>query len=104
MQQEALQSMLQLYKLFLDDNRLKILGCVAQQASSVHELAGSLGLKENLVSRHLMKLVEAGLVRLYEEDHQTWYELDLEFLTGLKKDLFALEEATASEDENESDK
>jgi DNA-binding transcriptional ArsR family regulator len=106
MPQEALQNVVQLYKLFLDENRLKILGSLAQKANTVHELARVFGLKEPLVSRHLIKLGEAGLVRSHIEDQQTWYELDLEFLHGLKKDLFAYEGLTpaTSGEEDEADK
>src|SRR5262245_19767311 len=106
MQQEALHNVVQLYKLFLDENRLKILGSLAQEESTVQKLARVFGLKEPLVSRHLLKLVEAGLVRFHVEDQQTWYELDLDFLNGLKKDLFAYEALTsaASGEEDEADK
>jgi DNA-binding transcriptional ArsR family regulator len=106
MQPEALQNVVQLYKLFLDENRLKILGSLAQEANTVHELARVFGLKEPLVSRHLIKLLEAGLVHSHVEDRQTWYELDLEFLHGLKKDLFAYEAPTSapSGEEDEADK
>ena len=106
MPQEALQNVVQLYKLFLDENRLKILGSLAQEESTVQKLARIFGLKEPLVSRHLLKLVEAGLVRSHVEDQQTWYKLDLEFLNGLKKDLFAYETLTsaASGEEDEAEK
>ena len=103
MQSEAVQNVLQLYKLFLDENRLKILGTLAQTPSNVHELSGALGLKEPMVSRHLIKLAEAGLVRAYTEDNQTWYVLDLEFLHGLKKDLFAYEALTSATPEAETE-
>lgn len=96
MQSETLQNTLDLCKLFLDENRLIILGSLAQQPSGIQELAADLGLKETLVSRHLIKLVEVGLVRTYTENSQTWYQLDLEFLYTLKKDLFALEEANSA--------
>lgn len=104
MQQEALQNVVELYKLFLDEDRLKILGTLAHETSTVHELARLFGLKEPLVSRHLLKLVEAGLVRSWVEDQQTWYALDLEFLTGLKKDLFAYEASAEAGEEDEAEK
>lgn len=106
MQQEALRNIAELYKLFLDENRLKILGALAQEANTVHELARDFGLKEPLVSRHLLKLVEAGLVRSRVEAQQIWYELDLEFLHGLKKDLFAYKALTSTPagEEDEAEK
>lgn len=106
MESETLHRLLPLYKLFLDEERLKILGSVAHQAATVQGLSHALDLKEKLVSRHVTKLVEAGLVRAYGKDNQTWYELNLDYLHGLKKEMVALEGVTpaAPEDENEAGK
>lgn len=91
MEAEKLQRLFDFCKLFIDENRLKIIGSLAQQSSGVAELAGLLKLKESLVSRHLTRLQEAKLVQVAIQDQQARYQLDFKALQGFKKELFALE-------------
>ena len=106
MEAEKLQRLFDFCKLFIDENRLKLIGSLAQQSSGVAELAGLLKLKESLVLRHLIGLQEAGLVQIVVQDQQTRYQLDFKTLQGLKKDIFALEvtHGTAGQGEEPVDK
>jgi ArsR family transcriptional regulator len=62
---------------FLSDaNRLRLLTCLAQQEACVFELTGHLDLPQSLVSYHLKRLREAGLVRPQRRAHRIYYELD----------------------------
>ncbi len=88
MQEEKLQKLFHLCKVLLDEDRLRILGVLANRAANVKELAVQLDLKEVIASRHLARLVEAGLVRA-DPDDESVYRLDLEVVQSMKKDLFA---------------
>jgi hypothetical protein len=106
MEAEKLQHLLDFCKLFIDENRLKIIGALAQQSSGVTELAGLLKLKQSLVSRHLARLQEAGLVQVVVQGQQARYQLDFKMLQTLKKELFAFEDTgeTAGQSEESVDK
>ena len=67
MPEEDLQTLLQFFKALADENRLKLLGIVAQRECSVEELAEALGLKAPTVSHHLTKLKELRLVEMRVE-------------------------------------
>jgi hypothetical protein len=100
MEQEKLDTLLNFCKLLLDEDRLRLVGVLAEQAASVPELAARLKLKESLVARHLGRLIEAELV---QKEENGLYRLDLERLQTLKKEFFALTQP-ANEPENETDK
>jgi len=90
MQEEQLHKLFHLCKVLLDEDRLRILGILAGRAAHVKELAVQLNQKEAIVSRHLARLLEAGLVRA-DSDVEGVYRLDLELVQSMKKDLFARE-------------
>jgi hypothetical protein len=99
-EQEKLENWLGLCRLLLDENRLRLVGVLAEQAVSVPELAARLKLKEPLVVRHLGQLAEAGLA---QKDEAGRYYLDLKQLQALKKEFFSLTQPS-SEPENETEK
>jgi len=90
MESESLQvELLTFVRLVIDENRLKIIGILAQQPSSVERLSTALKLKPSLVSHHLDKLAEAELVRT--TSNPTVYELRTDTLHALAKRWLAVE-------------
>lgn len=71
---EALLSHLaQFFKALADENRLKILGLVTEQAMRVSDLARELDLTEPTVSHHISKLREVGLLNLGQQGTNHYY-------------------------------
>ena len=79
------------FKTLCDENRLKIVGVLAQQARSREELAAILDLKPVMVLHHLNKLTEAGLVRMNAKSGGNVYELRTDALHAMSKRLLAEE-------------
>ena len=98
------QTLLQLCQTVLDENRLRILGFLANRPASVSEMATALDQTEPMVSRQLAKLREARLVNIGRKDDRSVYQLDLAFLHGIKKDFFASDPTPASAPLNQTDK
>ncbi|HAT45351.1 MAG TPA: ArsR family transcriptional regulator, partial [Ktedonobacter sp.] len=67
MPEEDFQTLLQFFKALGDENRLKLLGILANREQSVEELAAQLQLKTPTVSHHLAKLKELDLVSMRSE-------------------------------------
>jgi predicted transcriptional regulator len=79
------QKLLQFFKVLANENRLKLVGLIAQQERSVEELAALLDLKESTVSHHLGKLKDLQLVHLRVEGNNHYYRLDLQKLQEMQK-------------------
>jgi DNA-binding transcriptional ArsR family regulator len=79
------QKLLQFFKALANENRLKLVGAIAQQERSVEELAALLDLKEPTVSHHLGKLKDLQLVHLRVEGNTHYYKLDLQQLQEMQK-------------------
>ena len=78
---------LALLKGLADASRLRILGILADNECSVHELAELLALTEPTVSHHLAKLQAVGLVRMRAAGTTHFYRLDAEALREVNRDL-----------------
>lgn len=89
MSEEALQTMLRLFKVLSDETRLKLIGTLALRQCSVEELAATLGVREPTVSHHLTKLKEVGFVQMRAEGTTHLYRLDAEALRAANRDLLA---------------
>ena len=74
------QELLEFFKALADENRLKIIGLLAQSAHSVEELTEMLGLSASTVSHHLARLSKAGLVSARPQGHYFYYTLQFEAL------------------------
>ncbi len=73
MSQEEFQTLLQFFKALANENRLKMIGILAEQECSVEELAAMLHLKAPTVSHHLAKLKELELVEMRPEGNTHVY-------------------------------
>jgi DNA-binding transcriptional ArsR family regulator len=91
MPEESLQTLLQFFKALADENRLKLLGILANRECSVEELAALLRLKAPTVSHHLTKLKELELVEMRTEGNTHLYRLHAEGLQRLNKTLLTPE-------------
>ena len=69
---------LEALKFLSDGNRLRILRILAQRESCVCELIDQLGLPQPLMSYHLRRLREAGLVRSRRKAQWVYYSLEPE--------------------------
>lgn len=78
-------------RLVVDENRLKIIGLLAQRASSIEQLAAILKLRPAIVSHHLNKLAEAELVRSNATSSPTLYELRTYALHAMARRWLAVE-------------
>lgn len=104
MQPDQQQTLLHFCKLLLDENRLKILGFLANQPAGVSEISTALELPEPMVSRQLARLREAKLVTIGRKDDRSVYQLDLEFLHAVKEEFFAPDPVNPPAPENQADK
>lgn len=79
--------LLTFFKALADENRLKIVGLLAQHAYSVEDLASALGLSVSATSHHLSKLARAGLVSARTEGHYYYYSLQTDQLHAMAQRL-----------------
>jgi predicted transcriptional regulator len=91
MSQEEFQSLLQFFKVLADENRLKLLGILANGEKSVEELAALLQLRAPTVSHHLARLKELDLVGMRSDGNTHYYWLDAEALRRTNKHLLTPE-------------
>lgn len=85
------QELLDFFKALADANRLKIIGVLAQQPSTVEQLAAMLGLQSSTVSRHLSYLAHAGLVSARAEGYYSVYQFEASALEAMARRLLARE-------------
>jgi predicted transcriptional regulator len=100
---EDFQTLLQFFKTLADENRLKILGILADQECSVEELAAILHLKAPTVSHHLSKLKELDLVEMRPEGNTHVYKLNAEALRNSNKQLLTPEKMASLVNDVEAD-
>jgi predicted transcriptional regulator len=85
---------LEVLKALADQNRLKIVGLLAQRPYSVEELAANLGLGASTVSHHLSRLSRAGLTSARAEGYNNVYSLEVDALHGIARRMLSREELT----------
>lgn len=85
------EELLSFFKALGDENRLKIVGLLAQKSLCVEEMAAILDLSPATVSHHLRKLAQAGLVAASAEGYYNVYSLQTETLHELSKRLLSTE-------------
>lgn len=103
MSQEEFQAFLQVFKALADENRLKLLGILANGERSVEELATLLNLKAPTVSHHLARLRELHLVGMRSDGNTHYYWLDTEGLRQINKHLLTPEKMASLVDDVEGD-
>jgi len=91
MPQDEFQALLQFFKVLADENRLKLLGLLANGERSVEELAALLQLRAPTVSHHLARLKELDLVEMRSDGNTHYYRLNVEALRKSNKQLLTPE-------------
>jgi predicted transcriptional regulator len=97
------EELLDFFKALSEQNRLKIIGVLAQNPCTVEKLAEILGLSVSTTSHHLSMLAHIGLVSARADGHYYIYSLQTEKLKEMAQHLLHDEELThlsqpASED------
>ena len=90
--QEQVAELLPFFKALADENRLKIIGLLAQHPYSVEKLAEAIGLGVSTTSHHLSRLSKAGLVSSRTDGHYYIYSLQTETLKNMAQHLLHDEE------------
>lgn len=103
MSQEEFQALLQFFKVLADENRLKLLGILANGERNVEKLAALLALKAPTVSHHLAKLKELDLVRMRSDGNTHYYWLNAEALRATNKLLLTPQKMASLVDDVEGD-
>ncbi len=82
---------LSFFKALANDNRLKILGLLAQQEYTGEELATILSIQPATVSHHLARLAKIGLVSARAEGYYSVYALSAERLRTLSDEHLSID-------------
>ena len=86
---EPVDALLSVFKALADENRLRMLGVLAQGPQTVEQLAEILHLRASTVSHHLARLAEVGLVSARAESYYNIYSLQNGALERLAQTLLA---------------
>lgn len=89
--EESFDILLNFFKALADANRLKLIGLLAANESSVEELSAVLDISPSTVSHHLSKLAEIGLVTARAVGYYNFYRLETDALEDMAKRLLAKE-------------
>jgi DNA-binding transcriptional ArsR family regulator len=89
MGQEILETIVTFFKAMADENRLRIIGLLAQKEATGEELAAMLGLHQATISHHVSRLTKAGLIDARPEGYYSVYRLNSERLQSLAKQLLS---------------
>ena len=101
---EEFKALLSFFKALANENRLKIVGILANRGEcGVEELAELLKLKEPTVSHHLGRLKKVGLVEMRVEGNDHLFRLNFEALQALSKDILSEEKIVTLVDDVEYD-
>ncbi len=90
------EELLEIFKALADANRLRMIGVLAQQPSTVEQLAAMLGLQPSTTSRHLSYLAHVGLVSARAEGYYSVYRFEAAALEALAQRLLARETLPAA--------
>jgi predicted transcriptional regulator len=90
-EEEMVRELLEFFKALAETNRLKIVGLLAQQPSSVEAIADTLGISVSTASHHLARLSKAGLVSARADGHFYIYSLHTEAIEEMAQRLLSKE-------------
>ncbi len=89
MEEATLDTLIQFFKAVANVERLKILGLLANDRATLPELAATLGLRDQAVSRHLSQLTHLGLVVEEPAEPGPRYALDAKAVERMSRELLA---------------
>ncbi len=100
---ELNSELLAFFKALADENRLKIVGLLAQREFSVEELAETLNLGVSTTSHHLARLTKAGLASARTDGHYYLYSLKTDAIRAMSERLLKAETLPALSSEISED-
>jgi ArsR family transcriptional regulator len=80
MNDETITSLVDFYKLFADNSRLKILYAISMSEICVNDLAKLLNMNQSAISHQLRTLRDANLVKCRREGKMIYYSVDDEHI------------------------
>lgn len=86
---QTFDELLNFFKTLSDQNRLRIIGLLAEHELSVEQLAEKLNLTSSTVSHHLSRLSKAGLVSARAEGYYSIYQLETKNLEAMAQRMLA---------------
>ncbi len=99
MGQDDFQTLLKFFKILGNENRLKLVGILANGDHTVSELATMLDVKEPTVSEHLLALKELDLVKVRPDGNYRIYSFNPAALIGMSKEIFSQEKLASLVDD-----
>ena len=82
---EHSEELLNFFKALADQNRLRIIGILAESPHTVEDIADLLGVSNSTASHHLSKLTKAGLISAAPKGHYYQYSLNNEVLQEMSQ-------------------
>lgn len=82
-EEEKLYDLAELFKVFGDTTRIKILHALFESEMCVCDIAALLGMKQSAISHQLRVLKQAGLVKFRKEGKVVYYSLDDEHVKNI---------------------
>lgn len=86
-EQNVTSELLNFFKALADENRLKIIGLLSQEAHTVEQIAALLNIGVSTTSHHLARLSKAGLVEVRTDGHYYFYSLRVDVLREMSQRL-----------------
>lgn len=87
MNTDKFEPLLSFFKILANEERIRIIGLLAEKEAGIEEIAMRLGSKESAAARHLSKLVELGLVSSRLEENAKIFNLDTSSLHEMNKQV-----------------
>ena len=85
------EELLNFFKALADQNRLKIIGILAEAPHSVEDIADLLDVSSSTASHHLAKLTKAGLISAVPQGHYYQYSLNSDVLQEMSQRILSSE-------------
>ena len=82
---EHAEELLNFFKALADQNRLRIIGILAESPHTVEDIADILGVSSSTASHHLSKLTKAGLISAVPQGHYYQYSLNTDVLQEMSQ-------------------
>ena len=87
--EEKLYDLAELFKVFGDSTRIKILCALQEEVMCVCDIAALLGMTQSAISHQLRILKQAGLVKYRRDGKVVYYSLDDEHVSNIFAQGFA---------------
>lgn len=83
LEEKTVQDLAEMFKVFGEPSRIKILHILSKKEMCVCDLAAALGMNQSAISHQLRLLRNAKLVKFRKEGKEAWYSLDDDHVISL---------------------